>query len=365
VGDRTRGKVGCPHCGEAVELPPAVAPPEQKGMDGSSAAAASKPPVGPRPAGARTEGSVWPALAPRAAGTAPGSSGAATKPAAAPRSQGEPGPAAAPVGEEYDPGPAFRGDLWRAIAPIRSWRELSTFLTVLVVILLWPFLSVLGLACCWVAPLKIVLLGLLMSFFFTVIADTTEGVNELPALGEFPAVLEHPWSEAIVPVTNGLASVLYTQLPALAAYAVWTAGPWPGLSWGPGRAVVGALGLAGMFLWPMVALVLTYDRIGLLLRPDLIVRSIAGIIGPYLLGWGCLLVGVGVFGLAARLTPKAAEFEEFIRPRGLLTQAGLSALDLTVFLYALRVIGLLGRHYRQRFAWEIERRPRHPLEEED
>ncbi|MBN1844549.1 MAG: hypothetical protein JW810_02620, partial [Sedimentisphaerales bacterium] len=206
---------------------------------------------------------------------------------------------------------------------------------------------------------------------------------------------ENIWSEIVVPTINMFGAFFYTQIPTILVGAILMqfacstapapvmpagmpepnlAGQVAGMAAGAGggelelalwaQAILTMTTLGGMFFLPMVLLILSFDAIGLLLRPDLIVRAIGAIWKPYLLGWLCLLAGVAVFWLAMKLVPEPEAGE----PGGLvglrlLVQIPVLTLDLAVFLYAMRVIGLLYLHFQHLLPWTLEKKTKHPLEE--
>ena len=110
---------------------------------------------------------------------------------------------------------------------------------------------------------------------FNIITDTAEGCDELPYFGSFMEALMNPWTQIIVPLTNFIAALLYCILPSMIAALIYSSitNNYE-INNQTVQLLLTGLSIGGLFFWPMVALVLAYDRINLLLRPDIILRSV-------------------------------------------------------------------------------------------
>jgi len=271
-----------------------------------------------------------------------------------------------PAGEGYEPNKAFRRDLLRFISPIQTAAELPTFICLLVLLVGWPFLGLFSVCCCLGLFIQLACGGCLCSFFFTIITDTAEGCDELPYFGSFMEALEHPWTQIIVPLTNFIAALLYCILPSMIVASIYSAitNNYK-INNQTVQLLLTGLSIGGLFFLPMVALILAYDQINLLLRPVIIFRSIIAIWKPYLIAWIILVMAFGGLAIVYFALP---DFKE----SGLLIKFTLKVMGFVVvqvvwlvfFIYAMRVIGLLYRHFDDRLSWAERSDPKHPLEKD-
>ena len=248
-------------------------------------------------------------------------------------------------------GPTFRQDLWRLALPFRTWTEASTFICVSIVITGMPFLRLFGFCCCAGWVILAGLAAMLASFFAAIIQETAEGIDELPNIGSLRATLESPWSEIVVPISSFVGAAVCVLLPAMIAVLLFELAARAGYHV-PGRdIVVGVMAFVGIFFWPIVVLIIAFDQLNLLLRPRLILKWIIAVIRPYLLAWLCLLVALGILYAARTALGSIFEAEGFSGP-GFLLALVVNALELAVFIYAMRVVGLLYRHYQNHLTWD-------------
>ena len=277
----------------------------------------------------------------------------------------EPGPTPEiPLIDEFtDPGPAFRKDLIRLIPPVRTRAEVPTFIVAMLLFYLMPFLQLVSTFCCvsWLGLFGIS--GCLAAFFVTIVTETAQGADELPYLSSLFAALENVWSDIVVPISSFFISFLYVLLPLMIANPIlWYLAEKGAISETLCKGILVALLVAGLFFWPIVMLILAFDRLLLLLRPDLIVAAIKAVLGPYLLCWLCLLAAFAVGYAVSFLLPQGAPGKLEVTWRTIAALA-LLAINLSVFIYAMRIVGLLYLHYQHRLPWRLEARTKHPLEE--
>ncbi len=264
----------------------------------------------------------------------------------------------------YEPSSAFRRDLLRFITPIQTAGELPTFICMLVLFVAWPFMGVISFCCCWGIFIQLAFGGCFCSFFFSIITDTAEGCDELPYLGSLKEALEHPWSQIIVPLTSFLAALFYCALPCMIIASIYSSITNDiEITNQPIRFILSVIFFAGLFFWPMVALILAFDQLTLLFRPDIIFRSIIAIWKPYLMAWVALLIAFGVLFFEQSKMPNFQEVGLELTPK-VYGFVALQLVGLIVFIYAMRVIGLLYRHFDDRLLWQAPKEDKHPLEKD-
>ncbi|GEM_PF-2114801 len=289
----------------------------------------------------------------------------------------------------YDPEAEFRRDLVRFIVPCRTAEEVPTLVIMVILFVAWPFLNMFSFFCCLDWLIQLSLLGCFCTFFAEIVTETARGGDQLPYFGSISAALDNFWSEIVVPTLNFIFAVLYCQIPAILGgiilqvllpptevsesirngvadpNAVVILAGETGPVWHPAaEAILTALIVVGMFFLPMVILILAFDKVQLLIRPDLIWEAIRRILKPYLLGWISILIGGCILWLTSSLLPEQ-EFQEYARVNYVhLALVGVLLLvDLLVFIYAMRVVGLLYRHYEHLLPWRLDPEKKHPLEE--
>ena len=275
-------------------------------------------------------------------------------------------PPAPPSGDTLlsptNPGPAFRRDLVRFLLPYRSLPEAVSFFVILALFCSLPFLALLPNIFCIGLLIRLIVGALLATFFFNIITETARGSDELPYVNSPAALLEDFWDSVIVPITDGLGALLYCQLPTMiASLTIYLIAGKQALASPAGLALTGALLVIGFSLWPMVMLMLAFNNLPLLLRPDIIARSILAIWAPYLLCCLCLLPACAIFYGLHHFSPPLPD-QPSLWPVYLAFTVGLRAVDLVIFVYAMHVIGLLYRHYQDVLPWAESDRPKHPLE---
>lgn len=359
----------CPHCRAQIQLQP---PPDSSAEQGS---------------GEESEAGIWPTLIRPAKISKPGASTIET-----PFSDGKDCQADKPgfLAEVlYDPEAEFRRDLVRFIVPCRTKEEVPTLIVIAFLFVVWPYLNMFSFFCCLNWLIQLAVLGCFCTFFFEIVTETARGGDQLPYFGSISAALENFWAEIIVPAINFICAVLYCQIPAILGGIILQGIVPPTEStectlngiadpnavgvlagetvsvWHPAaEAILTVLTIAGMFFLPMVMLILAFDKIQLLLRPDIIWKAIRQLLRPYLLGWISILVGGGIFWLTRLLLPEQDAEEYVLGTYGHIAVVSvLMVIDLLVFIYAMRVVGLLYRHYEHLLPWPLEPRKKHPLEE--
>ena len=266
--------------------------------------------------------------------------------------------------EGYEPNKAFRRDLLRFITPIQSTGELPTFICLVILFVAWPYLEIASSCCCAGFLIKWACAGCLCSFMFNIITETAEGCDELPYLGSLMEALMNPWTQIIVPLTNFLAALFYGTMPSIVVFFIYSIITNDiEITNQTIRLLLSGLSIGGLFFWPMVALILAYDQIILLLRPDIIFRSIVAIWKPYLIAWVALLIAFGVLFFEQSSLPNFQDVGFELTPK-VFGYVGVQLVCLIVFIYAMRVIGLLYRHFDNRLEWTVPKEVKHPLEKD-
>ena len=238
-------------------------------------------------------------------------------------------------------------------------------------VLIWVLLSVQGLVL--LIPFVGLFLALVIEGWFgaiclNVVAAAANGEEELP-IWELTGSL---WDDIVVPVFKFLAATLPLVLPVYYCllFLLRRATPGPGLTlwdhilgtafYGDYTGLAGMISsdplffllpvlvCAGLFLWPMMLLVVAVGGFSALVRVDLMLITIARSFPTYLCTVALVFSAAGVFvGLAVLAL--------------LSSKPGLSGLWLVAILatglrgyaqiVAMRVIGLYYHHFKKCFAW--------------
>ena len=279
----------------------------------------------------KTKNDIWPTLS------------RVKLPAVSPESPLAPTPAPAPPDDSVIAA-AFRKDLLRLALPVRSWRDAFNLLVLLLLVIALPFL---GCCCC----IRYILLGYLCAYALNVVAGAAAGEDNLPELGSLKDALYSLWSDVFMPLADFLGSLFLALLPAgfLSLLFLGLEKLFP-LSPQVRNALTVAAAVAGAFFWPILMLIFALEKYTIVLHPLWIIKSIQGILRPYVIAWLALLAAGALLYFSFFL------YDYFFPPDPSsalqsIGAAALSILDTLVFLYAMRVVGLLCRHYRHRLPW--------------
>ena len=244
---------------------------------------------------------------------------------------------------------AFRRDLIYVIPPFRSAGEASTLFCAAFLFTLMPFLGFMPQFCCFFWVVYFAVLGSLASFFFTILTDTSQGNYHIPYLNSlFTTIIEDFWGGVFVPISNFYIASLYAFIPSIIvslAYYLITGKSTEPADW-PLPLLLALLSL-GAFLIPAVMIVLAHNRLTLLFRPFLILNTIIIIGKPYLVGWLCLEICLVLSAVVYVTSPQA---QLSISGRTILI-LGCCFLDISIWVFAMRVLGLINRFYQHRFPW--------------
>ncbi|MFC1781956.1 hypothetical protein ACFL02_00030 [Planctomycetota bacterium] len=249
----------------------------------------------------------------------------------------------------------FRKDLLRLAIPIRSTGEASTFIIVIILFTAIPFLEIASLFCCLDIIIIIGIWGCLASFFFNILTDAAEGQDQLPYLSSlFTTLLEDFWQGLIVPISNFFGAILYAFVPCLMVSAIYfftTGNKTPFADWPLPLFII--LLAVGIFFVPIVMLALDRNKLTLLFKPIEIFRSMLSVWKPYLVCWFCLSIAVGLaLGANFFMEPYSGET---LSTTWVLVTLAICILDIWVWIYAMRVIGLLWRHYQHQLGWGADK----------
>ncbi len=194
--------------------------------------------------------------------------------------------------------------------------------------------------------LKLLIAGVLCSFYLNIILETARGEDRLPPL----AIEGSPWDDIFRPLLLFVGSWVAVMLPAVLL-----------VYFGPVNLVTPQLVLIvagiGVFLWPVTILTVAVGDSLRALRPDLIVATVARTLLPYLAVWAMLAVALGLLFL-----PKLVG--AFGRPGGVPGGGALAGTWVTsviacvfsgfLLIIIMRILGLYYRHFKDRFAWHAE-----------
>jgi predicted Zn finger-like uncharacterized protein len=213
---------------------------------------------------------------------------------------------------------------------------------------------------------SLILTGWILSFYLNCIKEMAGGEDDLPKIGLTEGILD----DIVIPICQYVGTWLVLMLPAIAYLVVagTMAGPGIVLSLltlnitgisdiagtvlGPFLILVGI----GVFLWPIMILVVTLGGLSSVYRIDLILATVFRTFLPYLAT--CILVAAA---FAAQVAVNAAIASGGVSKMTALLSANkliLMLLGLGATAYfsvaTMRIIGLYYRHFKHRFAWSWE-----------
>ncbi|HOO16108.1 MAG: hypothetical protein KBH81_11945 [Phycisphaerae bacterium] len=178
-----------------------------------------------------------------------------------------------------------------------------------------------------------------LQFFWHVMTETAMGEDDLP-------VVPRGWDwieDALKPLGWLLLITLLCSVPAIAAG--WYAPP------GQYREpLIWAAVLLGTFVWPIALLSVALANGRVLLRPDLLVRSVWGIGPAYIAAWFLVLALVAAIVIFVGVGPAAMGW-----PAVVATVYPIATGAMVFYLaYVLfRTLGLLFRHFGGRLPWRV------------
>ena len=183
-----------------------------------------------------------------------------------------------------------------------------------------------------------------LQLFWQILEETAGGEDELAWVTSDWDL----WGDVIVPVWWLLMITLFCGVPAVVV-EVWYADTLPAKP-----LVLIAAGVLGSLLWPVAVMSVAIGRSLLFIRPDWLVRCIAGIGPRYLLAW---LVVVAMFGALTAFFSFNISLAS-LGPLGTLMYLTLYplvafAVHICCGYVAFRTMGLLYRHSSKRFPWDL------------
>ena len=108
--------------------------------------------------------------------------------------------------------------------------------------------------------------------------------------------------------------------------------------------------LAGSFFWPIAVMSVAISERLAFLRPDWLLRCIVGIGPTYIVAWLAMLVTVGAAYAFRVASAYVADFHPLLR----ICYSSLGYFLMFYFGYVLfRSVGLLYRHFHERFPWQF------------
>lgn len=192
-----------------------------------------------------------------------------------------------------------------------------------------------------------------VSVFLNVISETGRGSDDLPTdnfsggmydsllspalnfIGAFALVLA-PWVVLIIAGYLGLLPKFFLQLAP-----VWMS--------------------VGIFLFPMSLMLFAFEAPSVLLRPQLVISTIASTFLPYLAIWGLLLIVSAIWsvvfasGLIVSYLPGLSGLTTLATYFNSPVGAVLAMFfEIYVMLVAMRLVGLYYLHFKKRFAFQME-----------
>lgn len=261
---------------------------------------------------------------------------------------------AAARGKELDviqePSRSFWADAYQSLVyPVLNASNVITFVVIALVSAARIVLSYAG---------TFGLLGILIIFgwicavYLNVVRETAVGSEDLPGIKMEEGVFE----DILKPAVKFIGSFGIAFLPFSTYMIALTAGVLPGFL-ESALALLAWLAL-GVFLWPVVLMLISFGALRSLFRVDLIFVTVFRTLGPYLAIWLLLLLA-GVTWLLPMVAAVAesAELDIYIPTlsgEGLLYSLGMNVLDVYLTIVSMRLIGLYYLHFKRRFALELE-----------
>lgn len=246
---------------------------------------------------------------------------------------------------DQKPKRTFFQDLFYLLSPIHSVGD-AIKLFFLIIITIIMNLTVFFASFILISGIMVIC-GYWCAYMFSIVVETAGGDDELP---EFPGVLSF-WEDILHPLLLWIASFIYAFLPMIVMAVYYEIN---GLNsgtptFGPQeKAIVFGLSLLGLFFWPMILLGLSLGESLSSVRPDFVLRSIANTFLPYLI---CCLCLCGCFLLwnfshSAMAHTHGGTLGGWIA----FSIAGKTG-GLCLWIYAMRTMGLLYRHYQHKLVW--------------
>lgn len=267
--------------------------------------------------------------------------------------------------EQLEPGAAarryagfFRSLGHSAAFPVRLG-DCVTFIIMSVILLAGSmayFAGCLG----WAA--QVIVAGWFCSFQFNIVLGAAAGESELPPL----ALTGGLWEDIVAPLLKILSTYAVVSIPfvvyilagMLGAPAAGGAGGGGGAPvWLTGQYLIGTVFTvaAGLFMWPIVVLVVAIGGVGGLFRPDLIAQTIIRTLPAYLITVLTVYLAMGL-NIVAEVVAESVDPDPDHVPQWLATMILLPLLLKFVAVYltiiAMRTIGLYYHHFKTRFAWD-------------
>lgn len=271
--------------------------------------------------------------------------------------------AAPPPDDDASPGrsgetgtaPAGQPPFWRELGgSFAVPLETGNLITLFVIAFAHFWCHLLTYAGCFGLIGLILLGGYLCAFYFSVVAETAAGEDDVPDIW-----VSSVFDDLIMPLVRFIGSCLIVLLPLL-SYLVFVTLTTQGVSIGltPDQMTIATiLGIAGGFFWPAVVLIVALGQSLFSVRPDLVVRTVISAPLPYLTIWGVLLVTGTLYYLPG--SDVVVQWRAQLWTSGNL--AGVLLVPLLVSMITaysgivtMRVIGLYYRHYKHRFPWKAE-----------
>jgi DNA-directed RNA polymerase subunit RPC12/RpoP len=232
----------------------------------------------------------------------------------------------------------FWYDLLKLLSPVSSLGDGINFF-ILFILNVYSDLPLPGIL---LGSSRLVVGGYIYAYLFNVLLEAADGNNGLP---DFHAI-SSLWEDCIRPAWLFSYSMFYACLPAYVITVVCVFLLSPGIE--PvelfsGRSIIIAI-FAGLFFWPMVVLNIALGD-SFLVRPDKVFLSIIRMFIPYLIACFWLYVSAILIFLSFTQYPVQAFSDVFT------VFIFVTVVELVVQIYAMRVIGLLYRHYREHLDW--------------
>lgn len=216
--------------------------------------------------------------------------------------------------------------------PRNALNLLVTALAFWIIVAAQHVLAPFGLLILLVAPLYLVVIVYAMQFYWSVLRLTAAGEDEIPWAQSDTSF----WDDGVKPILWMMAIAAFCTAPAwLYAWLFGRAG-------GVDPVIEYVLLGVGWFFWPVAVMSVALGNSIAFVRPDWLIRCVVGIGPVYLVAWLAVLIAVGGWVATWRLT----EWLIWIPVAGMI-------INLYFGYIVFRTLGLLFRHFRERFPWKF------------
>lgn len=192
--------------------------------------------------------------------------------------------------------------------------------------------------------------GVMSGVMLSVVDAANDGADELPPLGTLDDLIADWPQRVLTPLLTLGVTWVFAIGPAFLVFSIgWATAPSGALPSLPTWISTGVVLLIGLFFWPILVLIGVHAEMADFFRPDLMIRSILGTFSGYLTTF-VFMLGIVVMMIGAVVG--VAFLPGVIRPTGIPLALLLGLIRVLGQIPVFRTIGVFGRIYRGRVAWD-------------